>query len=84
MFAAGDWYADYVNWAVSLGIVNGYGNGKFGPNDQITREQMAVMVNNFIKVAEAKLVISQEEKSFYRPGPDQTAGQPRLCQGYSS
>lgn len=46
---AGAWFADYVNWAVSKGIVSGYGDGKFGPNDKITREQMALMTDNFIK-----------------------------------
>lgn len=47
--AAGAWYADYVNWAVQNRIVSGYGDGRFGPNDKITREQMAVMTDNFIK-----------------------------------
>jgi len=35
------YYAKAVAWASESGIVNGYGNGKFGPNDPITREQMA-------------------------------------------
>ena len=35
------YYAEAVSWASEAGIVNGYGNGKFGPNDPITREQMA-------------------------------------------
>ena len=39
-----EWYADAVNWAASKGIVNGYGNGIFAPNDNITREQLAVML----------------------------------------
>ncbi len=38
------WYATAVNWAASKGIVNGYGNGIFAPNDTITREQFAVML----------------------------------------
>ena len=33
-----------VRWATSQGIVGGYGNGTFGPNDPITREQLAVML----------------------------------------
>ncbi len=45
----GDWFTDYVNWAVASGIVSGYGDGKFGPNDPITREQIALMMDNFIK-----------------------------------
>lgn len=37
---AGTWYHAGVEWAASKGIVNGYGNGRFGPNDMLTREQM--------------------------------------------
>jgi len=38
------WYAEAVSWAAGRGIVGGYGNGTFGPNDPITREQLAVML----------------------------------------
>jgi hypothetical protein len=38
------WYADGIAWAVENGIASGYGNGQFGPNDSITREQLAVML----------------------------------------
>ncbi|MDR3148394.1 MAG: S-layer homology domain-containing protein [Oscillospiraceae bacterium] len=46
---AGKWYSDAVNWASSNGIVNGYANGNFGTNDDITREQIAVILYNFAK-----------------------------------
>ncbi|HBL50396.1 MAG TPA: cell wall-binding protein, partial [Firmicutes bacterium] len=36
------WYAPYVAWAAKYGITGGVGNGKFDPNANITREQMAV------------------------------------------
>ena len=39
-----DWYGEAVRWADDAGVVTGYGNGKFGPNDPITREQMAAML----------------------------------------
>ena len=42
--APDSWYADAVTWAAAQGIVGGYGNGRFGPNDNITREQLAVML----------------------------------------
>ena len=42
--AEGAWYEDAVNWAVETGIAAGYGNGMFGPEDKIDREQMAVMM----------------------------------------
>jgi len=38
------WYADGVAWATENGIANGYGNGQFGPDDSITREQFVVML----------------------------------------
>ena len=45
--ASGVWYAPYVEWAIRNGVISGYGNGKFGPNDPITREQMAVILYNY-------------------------------------
>ena len=35
------WYADAVYWARKAGLVSGYSEEKFGPNDPITREQLA-------------------------------------------
>lgn len=43
---AGHWAQDSIAAAAHYGIVNGYNGDKFGPNDNITREQMAVMVIN--------------------------------------
>ena len=43
----GDYYAAAVNWAVANGIVSGYGNGKFGVGDAITREQVATILYNY-------------------------------------
>lgn len=42
--AAGAWYANAVKWAGAQGIVAGYGDGRFGPEDDITREQLATML----------------------------------------
>lgn len=41
--ADGLWYSDAITWAAQNGIVNGYGNGTFGPNDAVTREQIATI-----------------------------------------
>jgi hypothetical protein len=62
--AAGAWYADFVNWAVANGIVSGFGDGNFRPNDLITREQMAVMMYNFTKATGAELDLVKDKKSF--------------------
>ncbi len=40
----GKWYTEAVRWAASQGVVEGYGDGRFGPGDPITREQLAVML----------------------------------------
>ena len=45
---AGSWYCNSVEWAANAGIVNGTGNGKFSPDEPITREQMAVMLYNYL------------------------------------
>jgi len=41
------WYTEGVIWAAANGIVSGYGNNRFGPEDNITREQMATILNNY-------------------------------------
>ena len=41
------WYGEAVRWAVSEGIASGYGGGLFGPDDPITREQLALMLYNY-------------------------------------
>ena len=41
------WYAQGTVWAVEAGIVSGYGDGQFGPNDAITREQLALMLYRY-------------------------------------
>ena len=41
------WYSEAIRWAASEGIVGGYGNGLFGTNDPITREQFAAMLYQF-------------------------------------
>ena len=45
--ADGDWYAEAVNWAAREGIVAGYEDNTFRPNDPITREQLAAMLMNY-------------------------------------
>ena len=45
----GEYYGRYVDWAAENGILGGYGNGKFGPGDPVTREQMAAILFRFAK-----------------------------------
>ena len=64
----GAWYEKAVAWAVANNIVSGYGDGRFGPNDNITREQMAVITVNFARAAGLEFTASVEEIEFTDAG----------------
>ncbi len=38
---------DAMKWAASAGVLNGYGEGEFGAEDKITREQLAAILHNY-------------------------------------
>ena len=54
------WYGKAVAWAAEKGIVSGYGNSTFGPNDKVTREQMCSI---FVKYAAAAGVTLTSDKT---------------------
>lgn len=56
----GTWYNDAILWAVQNNIVSGVGNGKFAPEEKVTREQLAVMLYN----CENKLPVSGSLNGF--------------------
>ncbi|MGN1345498.1 MAG: S-layer homology domain-containing protein [Eubacteriales bacterium] len=41
------WAVPYIEWGVANGLVQGYGNGKFGPNDPITHQQMYLLMYRY-------------------------------------
>mgnify|MGYP000182727316 CR=1 FL=1 len=43
----GLWYSEAVRWAAGEGIVTGYDDTRFGPNDAVTREQLAAMLYRY-------------------------------------
>ena len=45
--ASGQYYTSAIAWASANQIVNGYGDGRFGPNDIITREQLAAILYRY-------------------------------------
>ena len=45
--ASGQWYTDAVRWASANKIVDGYGNGLFGTNDSVTRQQIAAILYRY-------------------------------------
>lgn len=46
--APGEWYTAAINWAAANRIVDGVGDGKFAPNDPITRAQMCAMIERYL------------------------------------
>ena len=42
-----EYYDKYINWAAKNNIIKGYGDNRFGPDDRITREQMAAILYRF-------------------------------------
>lgn len=49
------WYYDAVSIAYENGILSGYGDGKFGPQDKITREQAMAMIKRAMKLTGLKV-----------------------------
>ena len=47
--SSSDWYDKAASWAQSKGIITGYEDGRFGPNDPLTREQLALILYNYAK-----------------------------------
>ena len=45
----GKWYTEAITWAAKNNIVSGYGNGNFGPEDILTREQMVAILHQYSK-----------------------------------
>lgn len=52
---AGTWYASAVSWAYDSGIISGYEDGRFGPDDYVTREQMTVMLCQYAEYKGAEV-----------------------------
>jgi hypothetical protein len=49
--AAGQWYTDAIAWGAESGILNGYGDGRFGVDDSVTREQLAAIIHRYALLA---------------------------------
>ena len=64
----GKYYHDAVAWASEKGIVGGYSAEQFGPNDNITREQMAVILFNYASYKGYKTQTSAELSGYSDSG----------------
>lgn len=58
------WYTDAVVWAAENHIVEGYGSGRFGPEDPVTREQMAAMLQRYARFKGCDVAVQAELSGF--------------------
>lgn len=58
------WYTEAVRWATAEGIMEGYGDGRFGPNDSITREQLATILYRYAKFKSYDVSASDDLSAF--------------------
>ena len=56
-----DWYCGSVKTASAYGIIAGYGDGVFGPNDTITREQVMAMIARAMKITGLEVSLSDRD-----------------------
>lgn len=66
--AAGTWYTDAIAWAAENDIVKGYDADTFGPNDPITREQMAAVLYRYASYKGYNLTTSNDLDAFADAG----------------
>lgn len=62
--APGQWYTQAVEWAADRRITSGTGDGNFHPNDTITREQMAVMLQQYLQYKGGELPAAADKVTF--------------------
>lgn len=55
------WYSGYVKTAADYGVIEGYGNGVFGPNDTITREQAMTMLARAMDITGLEAGLTDQE-----------------------
>ncbi|MBC7341126.1 MAG: S-layer homology domain-containing protein [Clostridia bacterium] len=61
-----DWARPYIGGAVKAGVIKGYSDGRFGPNDCITRAQLAAMIGRLLPDSAAKPVSFPDVPSWCR------------------
>jgi len=56
-----DWYSSCINTASKYKIILGYGDGRFGPNDKVTREQAMIMIARAMNITQLKVELADGE-----------------------
>lgn len=62
------YYSSYIAWANKMGIVSGVGQGRFAPDKELTREEMAVIMSKFLKVSNKNLNAKGNSNGFKDDG----------------
>jgi hypothetical protein len=62
--AAGQWYEAAIRWGYANSILTGYGDGTFGPNDLITREQLAAILYRYTQFKGIDFALTREYITF--------------------
>ena len=57
----GTWYYDAASIAYEYGFIFGYGDGKFGPNEKISREQAMLIISRVMEITSLKVDLSKDE-----------------------
>ena len=68
----GQWYSQAVNWAAEQGVVSGIGKGKFDPDGNVTREQMATILYRYAKLCGFDTALDADALSDF-PDKDQAS-----------
>ncbi len=58
------YYAPFLTWAVENEIIKGFEDETFRPQDEVTREQMAAIIQRYVEVSEAELEMAEEDVEF--------------------
>ena len=61
----GKWYTEAITWAAKNNIVSGYGNGNFGPEDILTREQMVAILHKYSKFMGYDISINDDLDAYH-------------------
>ena len=62
--STGEYYAPYVKWASENDIVNGVGNNKFAPAENISRQDLATIMHRYAQVMEISLPVNEAKINF--------------------
>ena len=75
---SGSWYENAVAWAAGNKLVNGYGNGRFGPEDPLSREQMVTILYNYAKFKGVDVSAAADLSAFKDCNQISTYAQPAM------